>query len=420
MPLRKNKNGLPIIVIGCGPAGISAALAASESANKVMLLNKNPWPGKKVAAIPPDELIFAEKLTPKKLSDQFKDKSSFVAPSFKSFGYPDLVKLFKKYDLVLEADEAGHFRADGLPAKNLINTFLDEAIKKGVEYRKSSRVINVLAENGEVTGIVVNDFIIPASAVILATGSISSPKYGATRDGYLISEKLGHRVIQPRPALVDLIPNEKYGKLLDGQTFDDIMINIFFNGKSAHSEIGEIKFNSDAISGSTILNHSAEIVEKLAEGDIEIRLDFMPDQPRETFETWLIKQFVSRRQATIGRLLNRYLSEHICKAVEAESRVKLEKSIAHITNLERKSLTRAIKDFRLTVKKPKPFNYTRGVLGGVSVEDINPQTCESKIIKSLYFAGDIIDVLGPWGGYNMLFAFSSGHVAGKAAAGLSD
>jgi predicted flavoprotein YhiN len=154
----------------------------------------------------------------------------------------------------------------------------------------------------------------------------------------------------------------------------------------------------------------------MKESSVEVRLDFMPDKPREKFESWLIKEISSRRQIQISQFLSQFFAEAVIRAIGLESRIKLDKSIAHITTLERKSLVHAIKDFRLTIKSHKPFNNTRGVIGGVSTDEIDPKSCESKLVKSLYFAGDIIDVLGPYGGYNMQFAFSSGYVAGRAAA----
>ncbi len=419
VPSRKSNAILPIAVIGGGPSGLMAAITAASSERSgrpVILFNKNPNPGKKISAIPPDEFFFSEKLPAKKMAARFGNKSDFVAPIFKSFGYGDLVKMFKRMKMPLEADQAGHFRANGLAARELMQVFLEKAVKRGVQYKKSSRITDIYLNRKKLGGIMVNNTRLPVSAVILSTGSFSSPKYGATRDGYEISKRLGHRINELKPALIDFITCEKYGRILAGEYIENINISIFFNGKPIHTEMGAVKFTANGISGPVILNHSAEIIEKLAEKPVSIRLDFIPDQPRESFETWLVQQFISRRHVQVGQFLSRYFNENIIRAIEAESRVKLEKSISHITNLERKSLIHAIKDFRLTIKAPKPFNNTRGVQGGVSIDDINPKTCESRIVKSLYFAGDVIDVLGPWGGYNMQFAFSSGYVAGKAAA----
>ncbi|MCD6160921.1 MAG: aminoacetone oxidase family FAD-binding enzyme [candidate division Zixibacteria bacterium] len=417
MPVRNSKsvNLSPIIVIGGGPSGLLAAITASKNARQVILYNKNPWPGKKIAAVPSEELYFSEKLPPTKLASGFDDKSKFVAPIFKAFGYTDLIKLGKKMKLHLEADQFGHFKANGIPGDGLIKSLLAEAEKRGVLYKKSSRVSDIYTYRKKVVGVAVNSTRVPASAVILAAGSISAPKLGSTNDGYIIAEKLGHKINTIKPALTDLITHEKHNKILKGLTFDDVVISIYIDGRQTHSEKGEIKFKADSISGSFILNHSAEIIELLPKHTVEIRLDFMPEQTRESLETWLIKQLMAKRTINIKQCLNGHFSDGIIKAIFAESGIKPDKSVIHISNLERKAMVQAVKSFRMTIKAPKPFNYSRGVLGGVSTDEIDPHTCQSKVIKSLYFAGGVMDVLGPWGGYNMQFAFSSGYVAGNAA-----
>ena len=410
---------MTVVIVGGGPSGLTAALAAANKHSDIILFNKNPQPGKKVSAIPISELYFSEKIPPKNMAEQFGAKADFASAVFKTFNYINLIEFFKAINLDLQADANGHFKANGTTGGQLCDHLLQALLNKGVDHKKSARVTDIVTDDNQITGVIANGAVFPASKVILATGSFSSPKYGATRDGYEISQRLGHRIAELKPALVDLITSEKYGKILDGITLDDIRINIFYDGKTAHSEVGSIKFTKTGISGPFILNHSAEIIEKLQSCQVEVRLDLMPDEPRETFDSWLIKEFISRRHIMVGQFLSRYFDDNVIKAIELESRVMLNKSIAHVTNLERKSLTHAIKDFRLTIKSPMPFNSTRGVLGGVAINDIDPETMQSKKIKGLYFAGDIIDVLGPFGGYNMQFAFSSGYIAGSAAAGLN-
>ncbi len=416
MSAKKRKTDLPIVVVGGGPSGLLAAISAAEGSKKVILYNKNPWPGKKVSTIPAEELILSEKLSPKVLASKFGSKSKFVAPIFKSFGYGDLAKLFKKLKLTLQADNNGHFRIESINGQDLMKILVDTAIKRGVEYKKSSRVTSVYTKNGKVGGVILNGTKIQASAVIIATGSFSLPKCGSTKDGYYIAEKLGHKVNKIKPAFVDLIIREKYGKFLSGMSFENIKITVYYNCNPVIMETGTIKFTQTSVSGPFILNHSADIIENLALTPVEISIDFLADQPKEKFEAWLIHQFASQNHMQVGQFLGKYFNANVMKAIELESRINMSKSISHITNLERKALVLGIKDFRFSIKSSKPFNNARGVLGGVSTDDIYPDTGESKIVKSLYFAGDVLDVLGPYGGYNMQFAFSSGYVAGKTAA----
>jgi hypothetical protein len=250
----------------------------------------------------------------------------------------------------------------------------------------------------------------------LSTGSFSSPKHGATRDGYNIASRFGHTTNKIRPAMVDLVTKEKLGKILAGEVLKNIKINILFNGQIIYSEIGDIKFTAAGISGPAILNHSAEIIEKLQSGSVEIALDLLPEQTKDRIEATLIQLANIKEQHPAADYFNQQFGSKMSLAIRQISHIDLNKSFSRLSNLERKALILALKDFHLTVKDSKPFNSTRGVLGGVSTDFIDPETGQSTIVKGLYFAGAVMDVLGPWGGYNMQFAFSSGYVAGRAAA----
>jgi predicted Rossmann fold flavoprotein len=407
---------LPIIVIGSGPAGLMAAIAAAEESKKVILYNKNPWPGKKVAAIPAEEFCLTEKLTPAKMAARFGNKANFVGPIFRNYSYTDLLKFIKQIGYKLKEDETGRFKSNGYPAKDIMGAISQKAMELNIEIFKSARVTDIVINEGKVDGITVNGVLVKAGAVILATGSISSPKYGSTMDGYKIAHRLGHRICDIKPAMVDLFFDEKVGKLLGGKILKNAKVTVLFGGKAAFSDISNIRFAATSISGPVILNYSAEIIEKLGTTPVEIGIDLLPQLTREQLETLLSKETAARSYKLVSEFLGDYIDGDILKAVATVTNVAIDKAFSKVTNLERKAIVLAIKDFRLTIKGSKPFNYTRGVLGGVCTDSIDPETCQSKLVKSLYFSGAIMDVLGPWGGFNMQFAFSSGYVAGKAAA----
>lgn len=392
-----------------------AAATAAESA-PVTLFNKNPWPGKKVAAIPPDEFIFTEKLPPARMAARFGDKSAFVEPFLKNFSYADLVKFLKKIGFTLKPDEYGHFHSNGYKPNAIINALSEKAIKSGAKIIKSARVTDLVIEKGSVKGVVINGGTHPASAVILATGSFSSPKFGSTQDGYEIARKAGHTVNAIKPAMVDLLIKEKAFRFMAGVSMNDIGLTIFADDKPIFDGRGAVKFTNYGISGPLILDNSAEVIEYLSKGKVELALDFVPDFSRERIDGKLIEAQLSNARLKVNECLNEFVDRQTAMAIGKLCNIDVEKSLLRLTNLERKALIVALKDFRLTVSGSRPFNYTRGVKGGVSVDEINPLGGESKLVKNLFFAGAVMDVLGPWGGFNMQFAFSSGYVAGKAAA----
>ncbi|NLI15564.1 MAG: aminoacetone oxidase family FAD-binding enzyme [candidate division Zixibacteria bacterium] len=409
--------GIPVIaVVGGGPAGVMAAIAALEESKRVIVYNKNPWPGKKISAIPPEEFIISEKISPAKMALQFGEKAKFVNPILKAFTYSDLMSFFKRIGFDIKADLNGHFRANGYPIGDIIDAVRARARELGVEYMKSARITDIVVERKRVSGVVVNGSKRPAAAVILATGSISSPKYGATADGYEIARRLGHNIREIRPAMVDLIPDGRYNQILAGGKYSNIKVTIQIDGKSIYSEISEIKFTQSSISGPAILNHSAEILEKLPNSKVELNLDLLPQMDKEQLNEQFAQALVKRDIVSLGEFLAGQIGEKMTQAIIKFTHIDPTKSLMRISNLERKALILAIKDFHIGIKGAKPFNYARGVKGGIDTDFIDPETGQSKIIKGLYFAGAVMDVLGPWGGYNMQFAFSSGYVAGKAAA----
>jgi len=409
--------GIPVIaVVGGGPAGVMAAIAALEESKRVIVYNKNPWPGKKISAIPPEEFIISEKISPAKMALQFGEKAKFVNPILKAFTYSDLMSFFKRIGFDIKADLNGHFRANGYPIGDIIDAVRARARELGVEYMKSARITDIVVERKRVSGVVVNGSKRPAAAVILATGSISSPKYGATADGYEIARRLGHNIREIRPAMVDLIPDGRYNQILAGGKYSNIKVTIQIDGKSIYSEISEIKFTPSSISGPAILNHSAEILEKLPNSKVELNLDLLPQMDKEQLNEQFAQALAKRDIVSLGEFLAGQIGEKMTQAIIKFTHIDPTKSLMRISNLERKALILAIKDFHIGIKGAKPFNYARGVKGGIDTDFIDPETGQSKIIKGLYFAGAVMDVLGPWGGYNMQFAFSSGYVAGKAAA----
>lgn len=406
----------PVIVVGGGPAGLVAALTASQDNVPVVLFNKNPWPGKKVAAIPPDEFIFTEKLPPTRMAAKFGEKAPFVEPFLKNFSYQDMVRLLKRFGFELKPDESGHFHSNGYRAEAVFGTLTEKAVESGVRIVKSARVTDILIEQGCVKGVVVNGSIHKASAVILATGSFSSPKFGSTLDGYRIAQNSGHTVNRIKPAMVDILVKEKEYRLLAGETLDGIILTILCEGEPIFSGKGRIKFTNHGISGPLILDHSSQIVELLNGHKVELAIDLIPDLSKEQLETMLLKAKSEKTRMNVSEYLATHVEPKIAGAIAKLTNQNLNKSLVRLTNLERKALIVELKDWRLTVRGSRPFNYTRGVKGGVAIENIDPESGQSRLVKNLFFAGAVMDVLGPWGGFNMQFAFSSGYVAGKQAA----
>ena len=395
---------------------MTAAESAVQHFKDVILFDKNPQPGKKLLSLPGDPVFISEELSVDKMAKAFGEKENFIKPALKAFGWKDVVNHFNEMGIKLTSNSSSHLTISPELVPELPSRLKDDAESKGVVVRKSSRVSDILITNNEVTGVIVNSVEYPASAVVIASGSFSSPGRGSTRDGYEFAMKAGHTIIPIRPALVGLETIEKYGKYLADAEFVDCAIDIYLESTKAISDRGSLKFTKFGIEGELVLTHSAQIIDLLKKGKVEIHIDMVPGMDKKELENWLHQQLIAAPKMTAGEMLEKYIPLKLRNVMSKIMRIHSDKPVANLSHLERKSLLLWLKDFHVTVMRARPFNETRGVLGGVSTEEIERETMQSKLIKNLFFAGEVLDLLGPWGGYNIQMAFSTGHLAGLSAA----
>jgi len=413
---RKTERDLPIAVIGGGPAGLSAAMAAVKKFKNVVLYDKNPEPAKKIRTIVNDSLIIAEKLDPEKFADIYGDKYKFIAPALKSYGWKEISEQLKAMGIKVSPNGKIRLSIESKHLDKLGELFKKSAESEGIVYKKSSRVTGLVISRGKVKGVVVNGITHPVSAVVVACGSYSSPKSGSTKDGYAFAEKAGHEIVPIKPAFIGLETREKYGKILNGVKVRDCLIRVSLNEELQFVDRGELEFTGYGLSGDIILNNSARIIELLEKGEVKIHMDQVPDLSKFEITRFLNHEFPHTDRTTLFQHLNLYLPDGLLNAMDKIIRVHSNRPVAFLSSLEKKHIMLWLKDFPFTIKGARPFNETRGVLGGVALDDIDPETMRSRKIKNLYFAGEVLDLLGPWGGYNFEMAFSTGRLAGLSAA----
>lgn len=417
---KKSDKRHPIVVIGGGPAGMTAAQIAAKEYPNVILFDKNPEPGKKLLSLSNDNIYVSEELTSEKIARAFGAKESFIMPALKAFGWKDLAAHLERMNIKITHNGTSHLSVPSELAGKLPLCLRDAAESAGVSIKKSSKVSEVLFGKDGATGVMVNSVEYPASCVIVACGSVASPSRGATADGYEFARRAGHTIVPIRAALIGLETEEKYGKFLADMEFTDCHIDVCRNGVLSFSDRGSLKFTAYGLDGDLILTHSARIVELLGRENgvsnkIEIHIDMLPDIGKKDLDSWLAQQMQQNHKITVGNLFEKHIPAKLRTAMAKIVRIHSDKPMANLSHLERKSLLLWIKDFHVTVKRPRPFNETRGVLGGVSVDEIDSATMRSRKVGNLYFAGEVLDLLGPWGGYNMQMAFSTGYLAGTSA-----
>ncbi|MBM3254213.1 MAG: aminoacetone oxidase family FAD-binding enzyme, partial [Candidatus Omnitrophica bacterium] len=280
----------------------------------------------------------------------------------------------------------------------------------------------LLIKNSKVIGVKTFDLkVYYADSVVLATGGLSYPDTGSTGDGYEMARKLGHRIVKPIPSLVGLVARESYVKDLQGLSLKNVSASLIVNGRLIKSLFGEMIFTHFGLSGPIILSLSREVAKFLdgGESDVVISLNLKPALNQETLNDKLLREIKNFGARTYKNLLKELLPRKIIPVFIMLSKIEPNKKSNKITQRERRVILELLTDFRFTIKTTQPIEEAIVTQGGVDTTQINPKTMESKLIKGLYIVGELLNVDGLTGGYNLQAAFSTGYVAGRSISLLS-
>ncbi|MCP4631721.1 MAG: aminoacetone oxidase family FAD-binding enzyme [candidate division Zixibacteria bacterium] len=405
-----------VAIVGAGPAGMMAAYFAAEGGAEVYLYDKNPVIGKKLIYVPWDGCEITQTGDTEDFMENYARGAEFLQYTLDKFGYKNIIKFFKQLNVELHTDENGVVSPLNGESSKIQEVFEEKLKELGVEFCMSSKVQEVLAEGRKITGIKVHNLEREFDKVVIATGGAARPKLGATGDGYRFAEGLRHSIIEPKPAMTEIETEERLGKLLGGLTLSPVIISIYNNRSKLFERKGTVTFTDHGINGDTVLFLSGVVARLIDKGRVEISLDLYPKASREKLERELIEESSMTSHYTVGEILKRYIPSQLLPVLSRFFRIQESKPMSHITNLERKSLIIFVKDFRLTVKRVKPFFSALYTSGGVDTEEVNPKSMESKMMKGLYLCGEVLDVDGGPGGYNIHSALATGYIAGKSVA----
>ncbi|MBP1719342.1 MAG: putative flavoprotein, partial [Deltaproteobacteria bacterium] len=292
----------------------------------------------------------------------------------------------------------------------------DYVRSEGVRVLIHSPVLEILQNRGAVAGVRTEKEIFKAPAVILATGGASYSQTGSSGDGYAMASKLGHRLEPIRPALVPLEIEDPSIHSLQGLTLKNVRAAFFSGNRKIGEEFGEMIFTHFGVSGPIILALSGTVVEAFLTGKVDLRVDLKPALSPEQVENRLIREFQGQPRQQIQSLMGRLLPKSLVPLILKRIGISPEAKGGGIRVAERREIQRVLKEWRLPVRGARPLEEAIVTAGGIAVKEIHPATLESKIVKGLHFCGEVIDVDGKTGGYNLQAAFSTGWVAGEAAA----
>jgi len=402
-----------VVVIGAGPAGMMAAGKAAERGMDTILAEKNDRVGKKILISGKGRCNITNNTDIEGLIENIPGNGSFLYSAFYTFSNTDLVEFFNKRGLMTKVERGGRVFPVSDKSKDVTDVLLRYVTGNGVRVLLKSPVQEIKAEDGRVKSVLLkNGDEIKCDSVILAAGGASYPGTGSTGDGYEIAKKLGHAIVDLKPSLVPLVAEEPWVKELQGLSLKNVSVTfINKNGKKIYDDFGEMLFTHFGVSGPVILSGSRHILD-LGFKNVRLSIDLKPALTEEKLDERIIRDFEKYSRKQYKNSLDDLLPQKLIPVVIKLSEIHPEKPVNQITREERRKLVHILKNFELTITGSRPIKEAIVTAGGVSTDEINPSTMESKIIKGLFFAGEIIDVDGYTGGFNLTIAFSTGYLAG--------
>lgn len=418
-----------VIVIGGGPAGMMAAITAAEYGNNVTIIEKNSDFGKKLLITGKGRCNITSSLYMSEFIKNTPGNGQFLYSAFQNYTNTDIIDFLKNQGLEVKEERGNRIFPVTDKSIDVLNCFKSKINELKIKKLFNTRVQKILVQNGEVLGVRTEKEIIQTDKIILATGGKSYPLTGSTGDGYLIAKNIGHKVTEIRPSLVPLVIYEKNEcKEMQGLSLRNVGIKIIDESKNKliYEDFGEMIFTHFGISGPTILSGSAHLVRYkeidnlMKEQKIKLQIDLKPALTEEQLDERILRDFKEFKNKQFKHALDKLLPQKMIPIVIEKTKINEEKRVNEITKEERRNLVKLLKKFELTIKDFRPVEEAIITSGGINIKEINPKTMESKLVKGLYFAGEIIDVDSYTGGFNLQIAYSTGYTAGMHVGDLEE
>lgn len=415
---------MKVIVIGGGPSGMIAAIRAAENKHEVVILEKMKTLGRKLLITGKGRCNVTSSLDIDEFIKNTPTNGSFLFSAYKQYTNNDVKEFMEKQGLELKEERGNRYFPVTDKSQDVLKCFTKRMKDLNVKVECEARVTEIILNESkeQAIGVVVNNKKIYADKIIVATGGKSYPLTGSTGEGYTMLKKVGHTIQEIRGSLVPFEIYEKdVYKNLQGLSLKNVKIEVIdkVNNKKIYEDFGEMIFTHFGISGPMVLSMSSCLVryknidEKLKNKQIAFNIDFKPALTIEVLDKRILRDFEELKNKNFKNSLDKLLPQKLIGQIVELVEIDENKKVNEITKEERKKLTKILKNFELTLKKFRPVEEAIITNGGVKIKEINPKTMESKIIKSLYIAGEIIDVDSYTGGFNLQIAYSTGYVAGS-------
>ncbi len=410
-----------IIIVGGGAAGMIAAVVAAEKGTKVILFEKNEKLGKKLFITGKGRCNLTNACDMESLFENIMTNSKFLYSAFYGFDNQETMRFFERIGCKLKIERGERVFPVSDHSSDVIAALNRQMIKYNVEIRLNTPVKKLLTKEEHIIGVATeNGTKEYADAVVLATGGLSYPVTGSTGDGYRMAGEKGHSLKETSPSLVPLVISEEWCRSLQGLSLKNVNVSLKQNGKKAfYDGFGEMIFTHFGVSGPLILSASSYYVARKDRDNITLHLDLKPALNEEQLDKRILRDFEENKNKIFRNSLGALFPAKLIPIMIQLSEIDPEKKIHEITKEERIHFVRLIKNLEMTVTGAREYKEAIITKGGIPVKEVNPSTMESKLVKGLFFAGEILDIDALTGGFNLQIAWSTGNQAGISAAGVS-
>lgn len=407
-----------ILIVGGGAAGMIAAITAARNGHNVILLEKNDKLGKKLFITGKGRCNLTNACDRNTFFEQVVSNPKFL---YKAFGYFDnmaTMNFFEEIGLPIKTERGMRVFPSSDKSADVITVLKRELERRSVDIRCNCTVTEILTHNNTFYGLRLKNTPdeLTGDAVIIATGGLSYPLTGSTGDGFRFANEMGHNTTSMYPSLVPIHTRETFVKELMGLSLKNIKIDVIAGSKIIYTDFGELLFTHFGVSGPVILSASSFIIPYLSNKEpLSLSIDLKPALSREQLDSRILRDFEEFKNKQFKNSLEHLLPNKLIDVIIRLSGIEPDKKINSVTKEERQHLVNLLKNFTLHITKLSDYNQAVITKGGVNIKEINPSTMESKLVRHVYFAGEILDLDALTGGFNLQIAWSTGYLAGISA-----
>ena len=407
-----------VLIIGAGAAGLMAAVSAAEAGAQVTVLEKMSSPGRKLLITGKGRCNITNACEVAELIANMPGNGRFLHSAYRAFNNLDLINWMNSHGVATKVERGGRIFPVSDKAADVVNAFVRTLGKLNVTILTGQAVQKLIIDEKGVQGAVTDSGTYTGDAVIIATGGATYPGTGSSGDGYKLARQAGHTVTAIKPSLVPLEVGEEWIGELQGLSLKNVTATALVGGKKVAEDFGEMLFTHYGLSGPIILSLSKYVAEALEQkkGDVQIEINLKPALSEEVLDKRIQRDWEKFSRKQVKNSLVELLPAKLIPVIIDLAYLNPDTFINQITKGERQRLLKLLQHLSFTITKTRPVSEAIVTAGGVSIKEINPSTMESKLVGNLYVVGELLDVDGYTGGYNLQAAFSTGYVAGKAAA----